>query len=55
MTQLHLASNDRKEALKRELEKVSIQVSYYEALTADMKKEINAPKLSHLLSSLSGL
>lgn len=43
----------RREAdLEAELQRARRQVAYYEALAGDMKKEIHAPKLRHLLGAM---
>lgn len=35
-----------------ELERVETQIAYYDSLESDMKKELEPPKLSGMLSSL---
>jgi hypothetical protein len=43
---------DERRRLDDELLKVEQQLSYYESLTRDMKRELGRPGLSSLLSSL---
>jgi hypothetical protein len=43
---------DERRRLDDELLKVEQQVSYYDSLTRDMKRELGRPGLSSLLSSL---
>jgi hypothetical protein len=43
------ASSKERSKLKKELEKVSEQVEYYEALIKDMKKELRPVKITDLL------
>ncbi len=45
-------SGDEKTEKKRELEKINKQVSYYESLIKDMKKEVKPPKIGHLLDAI---
>lgn len=44
--------DDERRRLDEELQKVDQQVSYYESLTREMKRELGRPGLSSLLSSL---
>ena len=44
--------NEERGRLGTELERVEQQVSYYDNLTRDMKKELRRPGLSSLLSSM---
>lgn len=41
-----------REEKKEELQRVKVQVAYYDALTRDMKKSVNPSNISHLLNSL---
>lgn len=44
--------DDERTRLDVELDRVEQQVTYYDSLTRDMKKELRRPGLSSLLSSL---
>ncbi len=44
--------DDERRRLDEELQKVEQQVSYYDSLTSEMKRELGRPGLSSLLSSL---
>ena len=44
--------DDERHRLDEELAKVTQQVSYYDSLARDMKRELGGPGLSSLLSSL---
>lgn len=46
------SSRGEREAKREELQKVKVQVAYYDALTRDMKKSVNPSNISHLLNSL---
>lgn len=44
--------DEERRRVTEELEKVDQQISYYDSLTRDMKRELGRPGLSSLLSSL---
>lgn len=46
---LEKATGEERTRLKKELEKVSEQVDYYEALIRDMKKELRPIKITDVL------
>lgn len=46
------AVDEERRRLDEELAKVEQQVTYYDSLTRDMKRELGRPGLSSLLSSL---
>ncbi|MDI6855441.1 MAG: hypothetical protein QMD21_01475 [Candidatus Thermoplasmatota archaeon] len=46
---LEKATGEERTRLKKELEKVSEQVDYYEALIGDMKKELRPIKITDVL------
>lgn len=46
------APKNEKHAKREELERIKEQVSYYDALTSDMKKSVKPSNLSHLLNTL---
>ncbi len=52
LNELSGLSGDEKTEKKKELEKINKQVSYYESLIKDMKKEVKPPKIGHLLDAI---
>lgn len=45
-------TEEEEKGLLAELARVQEQIAYYESLQSDMKKELDPPKLSGMLSSL---
>lgn len=50
--ELKTLPREQKREKREELERIREQVSYYEALTKDMKKSVQPTKIPHLLNSL---
>jgi predicted nucleic acid-binding Zn-ribbon protein len=46
------ATEEEEKGIHAELARVEEQIAYYESLQSDMKKELEPPKLSGMLSSL---
>ena len=45
-------TEEEEKGIQAELARVEEQIAYYESLQSDMKKELEPPKLSGMLSSL---